>query len=78
MFTGTYEFKVLEYNETDDESRWQHGYLMANSYKDALDQLIAYFGEEALENVQLTMVSNSELLFLPEEYAEVMKEYNGF
>lgn len=77
-FAGIYEFKVLHYAEEKNESEWAHGYTTADSYDDVLKKLTRYYGEEAIESIQLAMISDNEFLFFPEEHKEIVNKYNGF
>lgn len=70
-----FEFKVLEYYADEDESHWLHGYIAAESYADACARLDQYYD---VESIQLTMISDSECLIVPEEWAKVVNEHNTF
>ena len=57
----------IEYYETaDDTLNKVSTFVSANSYKEAIEELVAYFGEEEIESISIAPFSPDNLLIFEE------------
>ena len=56
-----YEYTVTVYYEDDRKCETKHGVTLAYSYREALQTLIRYYGEDDLCSVSLSPVEDGEV-----------------
>ena len=56
----TFEYRVVYYHDTEGKIKTARGYTCAGTFKGAVDNLTAYYGEEQIDNIELqaTVMNN--------------------
>lgn len=71
MYPFTY--KIEYYDEVDYDKLIKYGLLYANDYRDAMDLLGDYYGEEAISRVELKVLADGPIE-LPESLLRELVE----
>lgn len=69
-----FSFKVLAKDFEEDQGYTLTGLIPASSYSDAMEKIEAYFGEDIESVLNLSLIDDGELIFLPEK---MIKEYES-
>lgn len=60
-----YKIKMI----IDDKFEKEDGYTVGNSFSEAMDRLLEYYGEDEVEEVKLSYVADRPVLILPTQGA---------
>lgn len=64
-----FEYKVVWFFDTDLKT--DHGLISGSSYKDAVEKLLVYYGEEEVAALELTWVSSENLVVYNEDITSI-------
>ena len=62
-----YEYEVVYYNEINDKNHYACGYLIAGNYKEAMDNIIQYFGNDEIVNIRLKAIAEDNVIIIRDE-----------
>lgn len=62
-----YEYEVIYYNDVDDKNYHACGYLIAENYKEAMDNMTQYFGNDEIVNVRLKAIAEDNVIIIKNE-----------
>ena len=68
-----YTFKATYYNDIDNKEEKLKGFTIGESYHDAMEQLIKFYGELELMSVTLAPFTSSNLIEFREEDFDIYK-----
>lgn len=58
-------FNISYFDPDEEETRYEHGIVAAHTYKDAMNELSEYYGEDDLVEVLLFPMTDDNLVILP-------------
>lgn len=64
-----YEYEVVYYNDVDCKNYHTCGYLIAENYKEAMDNMTQYFGNDEIINIRLKAIAEDRVIVIKEEEA---------
>lgn len=62
-----YEYEVVYYNEIDNKNYHACGYLIAENYKEAMDNMVQYFGNNEIANIRLKAIAEDRVIIIRDE-----------
>ncbi len=62
-----YEYEVIYYNDVDNKNYHACGYLIAENYKEAMDNMTQYFGNDEIVNVRLKAIAEDNVIVIKDE-----------
>ena len=62
-----YEYEVVYYSDTNNKNYHTCGYLIAEDYKEAMDNIVQYFGNDEIVNARLKAISDDNVIVMKEE-----------
>ena len=62
-----YEYEVVYYNEVENKNYHACGYLIAGDYKEAMDNMVHYFGNDEIANVRLKAIAEDRVIVIRDE-----------
>lgn len=65
-----YEYEVVYYNDVDYKNYHACGYLIAENYKEAMDNMTHYFGNDEIVNIRLRAIAEDRVIVIKEEEAD--------
>jgi hypothetical protein len=64
-----YEYEVVYYSDANNKNYHACGYLIAENYKEAMDNMVQYFGNDEIVNVRLKAIAEDRVIIMKEEEA---------
>lgn len=62
-----YEYEVVYYNDANNKNYHTCGYLIAEDYKEAMDNMVQYFGNDEIVNIRLKAIADDRVIVMKEE-----------
>lgn len=74
-----YEYEVVYYNDVQGKKHRACGYLISESYKDATEEIVSYFGNDEIVNMRLKAISENNVIVMKDEEVdgEVVENWVG-
>lgn len=74
-----YEYEVVYYSDIDDKNYRACGYLTSESYKDATEEVVSYFGDDKIVNMRLKAIAEDNIIIMKEEPAngDMLENWTG-
>lgn len=74
-----YEYEVVFYSDIDNKNYRNCGYLTSESYKDATEEVVSYFGDDKIVNMRLKAIAEDNIIIMKEEEAngDILENWTG-